>query len=91
MLNLGLKFFLLLEWASILLIEIAQELNHGINLFLNPETEVEIRKKSGSLGRQVDFCFFEKLTNKLNFYLNLYFSYLVVKLDAYTHLKFILL
>jgi hypothetical protein len=50
-----------------ILIEIAQESNHGINLFLNPETEVEITKKSGSLGRQVDFCFFEKLTNKLNF------------------------
>jgi hypothetical protein len=50
-----------------ILIEIAQESNHGINLFLNPKTEVEITKKSGSLGRQVDFCFFEKLTNKLNF------------------------
>jgi hypothetical protein len=57
-LNLGLKLFLLLELASILLIEIAQESNHGINLFLNPETEVEITKKSGSLGRQVDFLFF---------------------------------
>jgi len=49
-LNLGLKLFLLLERASMILIEIAQELNHGINLFLNPETEVEITKKSGSLG-----------------------------------------
>jgi hypothetical protein len=40
------------------LIEIAQELNHGIILFLNPEIEVEITKKSNSLGSQVDFCFF---------------------------------
>jgi hypothetical protein len=40
------------------LIEITQELNHGIDLFLNPETEVEITKNSGSLGRPVDFCLF---------------------------------
>ncbi len=68
MLNLGLKLFLLLEWASILLIEIAQESNHGINLFLNPETEVEITKKSGSLGSQVDFLFFWKVDKEAEFY-----------------------
>jgi len=40
----GAQVSLLLEWASILFLEIAQELNDGINLFLNPETEVEIIK-----------------------------------------------
>jgi len=92
-LNLGLEFYLLLEWTSILLIQIAQELNHGINLFVNPKIEVEIIKKSCSLGRQVYFCFFVFLKSwQISWTLNLnfYFSYPVVKLNAYTHLNFIL-
>jgi hypothetical protein len=50
------------------LIERAQELNHGINLFLNPEIEVEITKKSDSLGKEVDFCFFCKVDKEAELY-----------------------